>query len=168
MWALQHIADAKKTTTTWTQVLKYLAMQALQRNGETISKSLSSEFNSLTVASANGDEKWEAILVRALAMDTAYLIVDLAVLDSLKALQLETMLSSIRRLILLSNGSNKTVKVAILASTKLQTPSLLDFHKLEMDYFVRTSRRSRKTALNRRTNVLKGRIPLRIRGGRGL
>ncbi|KAF2169418.1 hypothetical protein M409DRAFT_52660 [Zasmidium cellare ATCC 36951] len=162
LWALQHMTESKKTKGTWTQVLKYLAMQALQRNSDAISKSLNNDFNSLVVASAVSDQQWEAILLRALSgSGAAYLVIDLAVLEALELTELEAILQSVVRLTSASSNEpgSSTVKIAILGSARMNTASLTGFHRLEMDRFLR---RGRNVGQGRHTNAAKGRVPLKF------
>lgn len=79
-----------KVKTTASQVIKFLAMQALKATGDDLSHVVSGDFNSARIASASGNEQWERILMQALRpLDCVYAVIDLDVLqDQHEALML--------------------------------------------------------------------------------
>lgn len=77
LWALQNATEGQHMQTTPAQVLKYLAMQALQLNNEAIGGNISQNFNHTRISSANTTRQWTILLRSALlGVKLAYILVD--------------------------------------------------------------------------------------------
>jgi hypothetical protein len=82
LWALQSVVPKKPVTTTPLQILRYLAMQALRQNQDTIGNHISESFNQTRISSAHTIQHWTTILKSALvSVPIAYVLIDLDLVD---------------------------------------------------------------------------------------
>jgi hypothetical protein len=82
LWALQSVVANQPVTTTPLQILRYLAMQALRQNQDTIGNHISESFNQTRISSAHTIQHWTTILKSALvSVPIAYVLIDLDLVD---------------------------------------------------------------------------------------
>jgi hypothetical protein len=82
LWALQSAVNNQPVKTTPLQILRYLAMQALRQNQDTIGNHISESFNQTRISSAHTIHHWTTILKSALeSVPIAYVLIDLDLID---------------------------------------------------------------------------------------
>lgn len=78
---LQPAGLGARICTTSSQVIKFLAVQALKARGD-LSETVSDDFNAAKIAGATGSEQWERILAKAIqGLPVVYAVIDLGVLQ---------------------------------------------------------------------------------------
>jgi hypothetical protein len=82
LWALQSTVNNQPVKTTPLQILRYLAMQALRQNQDTIGNHISESFNQTRISSAHTTQHWTTILKSALrSVPITYVLIDLDLMD---------------------------------------------------------------------------------------
>jgi hypothetical protein len=82
LWALQSVVNNQPVKTTPLQILRYLAMQALRQNQDTIGNHISESFNQTRISSAHTIHHWTTILKSAIeSVPIAYVLIDLDLID---------------------------------------------------------------------------------------
>jgi hypothetical protein len=82
LWALQNADPDWGVQTTPSQIMKYLAMQALRLNHDIVNSSISRSFNQTHITSAHTVQHWTSILSNALrGVPRVYVLIDLDLMN---------------------------------------------------------------------------------------
>jgi hypothetical protein len=82
LWALQNADPDRSVETTPAQLMKYLVMQALRLNHDTVNNRISQSFDQTYIASAHTVQHWTSILGNALrGVPRVYVLIDLDLMD---------------------------------------------------------------------------------------
>jgi hypothetical protein len=82
LWALQNADPDRSVETTPAQLMKYLTMQALRQNHDTVNNHISQSFDQTHIASAYTVQHWTSILSNALrGVPRVYVLIDLDLMN---------------------------------------------------------------------------------------
>jgi hypothetical protein len=169
LWALQNLGPGQHVKTTCTQIIKYLAMQALRLEHETISNRISQSFNQTRISSAHTIEHWTTILSMALkGVPVVYVLIDLDLMDLADpSASIAVLLQSLSELILACEPT--VLKIVLINKLRTVTVNLPSggAETLSLEKILRsgthTSRVRSRQQMNHTTMRGKGSLPFRSR-----
>lgn len=126
LFALQSSSHQMHDKITPIAIFRYLAMQALRLNSESVSQQVSDELNSVKVASASNELHWMSIIASALrAVRQVYVVVDLDLViktDESGTLSGSLLLDLAR---LIAECKPTKMKIVVLSNRRLSAPTRL-------------------------------------------
>lgn len=165
LFALQQERASNSSQTTPEDIYRYLAMQALRLNEETLCGKVSDSFNSRKVESATTEQHWESIIAQALrGIREVYLVIELDLLERDTTGDIaQRMLLGLLRLASACRPTN--LKIAMTSNKRVPRSSVpsSDTQVLDLDAVIRTSHRTPVHRNLTQSFVRRG----RSRGGRG-
>jgi hypothetical protein len=166
LWALQSVVNNQPVRTTPLQILRYLAMQALQQNQDTIGNHISESFNHTRISSAHTIQHWTTILKSAIeSVPIVYVLIDL---DLIELDDSSTMLPALLQSLSHLTDECKPTVLKVVLINKLRTVNVdmqsSGSETLNLEKILNNSRISRARSRHQAHNIpLRGTASLAFR-----